>query len=59
MDQYDHDEPNIVNDQMKPTIDSATDPDLFFEPPLERIKKYDSVLEVPDLCLLTWHIVEL
>ena len=43
MDQYDHDEPNI---------DSATDPDLFFEPPLERIKKYDSVLEVPDLCLI-------
>ena len=43
MDQYDMDEPDIVT----PTID----PDQFFEPPSSRIKKFDSILRNPDICL--------
>ena len=40
MDQYDMDEP-----------DPATHPDQFFEPSTSRIKKYDSILKNPDICL--------
>jgi hypothetical protein len=32
--------------------DAATDPDQFFEPVAERITKFDSILEVPDICLI-------
>jgi hypothetical protein len=32
--------------------DAATDPDQFFEPVDERMKKFDSILEVPDICLI-------
>jgi hypothetical protein len=44
MDQHDHDEMNIC--------DAATDPDQFFQPPTKRVKKFDSILEVPDICLI-------
>jgi len=53
MDQHDYDELNITNNKT-PVInhDAAADPDQFFEPPVERIQKFDSVLEVPDICLI-------
>ena len=43
MDQYDRDESDP---------DADTDPEQFFEPSSERISKYNSILEVPDLCLV-------
>jgi hypothetical protein len=43
MDKYDHDELNL---------DADTDPEQFFEPSTERISKFDSILELPDLCLV-------
>jgi hypothetical protein len=52
MDQYDNDEPNIANDNVPKIVDTTTDPDLFFEPSTERIAKYNSILEVPDICLM-------
>ena len=52
MDQYDYDEPDVANDHMKDIIDANTDPDQFFEPAPDRTKKYDSILEVPDICLI-------
>jgi hypothetical protein len=53
MDQYDHDKSNINNDTMTMEIpDAATDPDQFFEPTDERVTKFDSILEVPDICLI-------
>jgi hypothetical protein len=43
----------INNDTMTMEIpDAATDPDQFFEPTDERILKFESILEVPDICLL-------
>ena len=43
MDQYDMDEPDIVT----PTFD----PDQFYEPSPSCIKKFDSILRNPDICL--------
>jgi hypothetical protein len=53
MDEHDYDEPDIIDKTVPPPIiDATTDPDQFFEPAPERIKKYDSILEVPDICLI-------
>ena len=52
MDQYNNGEPNIAKDNVPKIVDTTTDPDLFFEPSTERIAKYNSVLEVPDICLM-------
>jgi hypothetical protein len=42
MDQYDYDEPNIAKDHMPKIIDTTTDPDQFFEPAPERIRRVPS-----------------
>jgi hypothetical protein len=49
MDQYDNDKPNIAKDHLPKIVDTTTDPGLFFEPATERIAKYNSILEVPDI----------
>jgi hypothetical protein len=56
MDQYDNDEPNIAKDNVPEIVDTTTDPDPFFEPATERIAKYNSILEVPDICLMPLSI---
>jgi hypothetical protein len=52
MDQYDNDEPNIAKYNVPKVVDTTKDPDLFFEPSTERIAKYNSILNVPDICLM-------
>jgi hypothetical protein len=42
----------LIMSMHSPIPDAATNPDQFFEPVAERIKKFDSILEVPDICLI-------
>ena len=47
MDEHDHDEPNLSSHNS-----ASNDPDQFFEPAKERFKKFDTILQVPDIQLV-------
>ena len=51
MDEHDHDKPNLSSHNS-----ASNDPNQFFEPAKERFKKFDTILQVPDIQLVPLSI---